>query len=71
MRVLFRGGRRDVEVLIEVEIGGEGVDADMMSRLLGECIVGGVLGAPKSQPSVHFRAVQADDVVWGEGEAKW
>lgn len=70
MRVLFRGGRRDVELLIEVEIGGEGVDADMMSRLLGECIVGGVLGVAKSQLSVHFRTVQVDDVVLGESEAK-
>ena len=36
--MLFLGGRRDVELLIDAEIGGEGVDVDMMSRLLGECI---------------------------------
>ena len=66
MRVLFLGGRRDVELLIEAEIGGEGVDADMMSRLLGECIVWGMLGVPKSQLRVHLRVVQVDDVVLGE-----
>ena len=66
MRVLFLGGRRDVELLIEAEIGGEGVDADMMSRLLGEFIVWRVLGVPKSQLPVHLQVVQVDDVVLGK-----
>ena len=51
---------------MEAEIGGEGVDVDMMSRPLGECIGWNVLGVPKSQLFVYFRAVQVDDVVLGE-----
>ena len=39
MRVLFRGGRRELLEFALAELVGDGVEVDMMSRAVGDCII--------------------------------